>query len=1073
MRTGTQTRSKWWHRLQPVILLILIFVCSLAAAEHKGQVKFGGLPVPGVTVTATQGDRSLVAITDKDGNYSFTDLPDGVWNFQVEMLAFSPIKQEVTIAAGAGAPEWELKMLPLDEIKATAAPPPPPPARISLTQSQPETPATTTAAAATPNTSKKSSSSKDKKTAAAATPATQNSFQRTAVNANPNAAAPPSQSAAADAVPANGAFAGQSASELSQRASDGLLINGTVNNGASSPFAQSASFGNNRRGPASLYNGSIGVVEDNSVLDANAFSYTGQPTPKPGYNHFQGVANFGGPLRIPHLIQNNSAPYFFVGYQRIRNSNSVGNATNSYLVPTEAQRNGDFSLLTAPIYNPGTGAPFQGNIIPPSLISPQAKALLNFYPMPNLTGSSRYNFQIPIVGESHTDSLNTRLQKNVGNKNSFNGFFVYQRSATDTPNEFGFLDKGSTLGLVTQANWQHRFNQRMFVHFQYQFSRNSITTTPNFANRQNVSGEAGIMGNNQEPVNWGPPTLSFASGIASLTDANAAATHNQTHAFGVDSLWVRGRHQFTYGADFKRLEFNSISQQNPRGAFTFTGAYTAPAATGSGVPTLGSDFADFLLGVPDISGIAFGNADKYFRESQYDAFITDDWRVGPSLTVNAGVRWEYNAPITELYGRLVNLDIAPGYSAIAPVVASNPMGSLTGMKYADSLIQPDKHAFQPRIGIAWRPIPASSLVIRAGYGVYYNTSVYQSIAQQMAQQSPLSTSLSVQNTLANPLTLASGFNAPVGAVATTFGIDPNFRVGYAQNWQLSAQRDLPGSMVATVTYLGIKGTRGPQQFLPNTYPNGAVNPCLSCQSGFTYETSNGNSTRQSASLQLRRRLHNGFLASGTYTFSKSIDDSAGARANVVAQNWLDLSAERGLSTFDQRHNVAVQMQYTTGQGIGGGTLLSGWRGALFKEWQTGTTISAGTGLPLTPTFIAAQTGTGVSGQLRPNYTGAPLYGIPGYDVNPAAYALPPLGQYGNAGRDSITGPVQFTLNASVGRTFRLRDRYSLNLRVDATNTLNHVTFSSFNTVVNSGQFGLPTPPANQMRDLITTLRLNF
>jgi trimeric autotransporter adhesin len=1071
-----------------LLALVVFCLCSLTAAEHKGQVKFGGLPVPGATVTATQGDRTLVAIADKDGNYSFADLPDGVWNFQVEMLGFAPIKQEVTISAGEGAPEWDLKMLSFDEIKASAAPPPPP-ARISVSQPQPETPQTTAAAsqnAVAQNTAPQSTSqksSKNKKAAAAAAPAnSQNSFQRTAVNANPNAApAPaPTQSAAAEAVPSNSPFANQSASDLSQRASDGLLINGTVNNGASSPFAQAASFGNNRRGPGSLYNGGIGVIEDNSVVDANAFSYTGQPTPKPGYNHFTGVANFGGPIRIPHLIQN--GPFFFVGYQWIRSSNSTGNATNTYTVPTAAQREGDFSSLAAPIYNPGTGAPFPGNLIPPSLISPQAQALLKFYPMPNLPGSL-YNFQIPLLTETHTQSLNTRLQKNIGNKNSLNGFFVLQRTATDTPNEFAFIDKANTQGIVGQANWQHRISQRMFIHFQYQFSRNSTATTPNFANRENVSGQDGILGNNQQPVNWGPPSLTFSSGIAPLTDANAAANHNQTNAFTVDSQWIRGRHTISYGADFKRLEFNYLSQQNPRGAFTFDGAYTAAPATGSGVPTLGSDFADFLLGVPDISQIAFGNADKYFRQSLWDGFVNDDWRIGPSLTVNYGGRWEYSAPITELYGRLVNLDIAPGFSAIAPVVASNPVGPLTGIKYPDSLIQPDKRGFEPKIGIAWRPIPASSLVVRAGYGVYYNTSVYQTIAQQMAQQSPLSTSLSVQNTPANPLTLANGFTAPVGAVPNTFAIDPNFKVGYAQTWQVSAQRDLPGSLVMTATYLGIKGTRGPQEFLPNTYPEGStVNQCPptcpALPSGFIYMTSNGNSTRESGSLQLRRRLHNGFLASATYTYSKSIDDSAlggkGQGANVIAQNWLDLSAERGLSNFDQRHTLALQAQYTSGQGIGGGTLLSGWRGALLKEWITGTTINAGTGLPLTPTVLAAQTGTGVSGTLRPDYTGAPLYAAPpGYDLNPAAYALAPLGEFGNAGRNTITGPVQFTLNGSVGRTFRLHDRYSLDLRVDATNALNHVTFASFNTIVNSGQFGLPTPPANNMRDLITTLRLRF
>jgi hypothetical protein len=282
----------------------------------------------------------------------------------------------------------------------------------------------------------------------------------------------------------------------------------------------------------------------------------------------------------------------------------------------------------------------------------------------------------------------------------------------------------------------------------------------------------------------------------------------------------------------------------------------------------------------------------------------------------------------------------------------------------------------------------------------------------------------------------------------------------------------------TAQYLGIKGTRGPQEFLPNTYPEGAVNPCPSCPAGFIYMTSNGNSTRQQGSLQLRRRLHNGFTASATYTYSKSIDDSAlggrGQASNVIAQNWLDLAAERGLSNFDQRHLLAFTMQYTTGQGIGGGTLLSGWRGALFKEWQASTTINAGTGLPLTPTVISATPGTGITGPIRPNYTGLPLYSAPtGFELNPAAYVIAPNGEWGNAGRDSITGPDQFSLNASLARTFRLKDRYSLDLRVDSTNTINHVTFASWNTVINSGQFGLPTPPANAMRSLQTTLRLRF
>jgi len=345
--------------------------------------------------------------------------------------------------------------------------------------------------------------------------------------------------------------------------------------------------------------------------------------------------------------------------------------------------------------------------------------------------------------------------------------------------------------------------------------------------------------------------------------------------------------------------------------------------------------------------------------------------------------------------------------------------------------------------------------------------------------------------------LADGFNASPATTPNTFGIDPNFRPGYAQNWQLSVQRDLPASLQMTATYIGIKGTHGTQEFLPNTYAAGAINPCPACPAGYEYITSNGNSTREAGSIQLRRRLHSGFTATVQYTFAKAIDDDAilggvgasgsapvasavpggaaasGPRNLLVAQNWLDLSAERSLSTFDQRHLVTSTIQYTTGMGVAGGTLLNGWRGTLFKGWLFSTTISAGTGLPLTPQYLAPVQGTGVTNALRPNYTGAPLYDAPaGLSLNPAAYSAPLPGEFGNAGRDSITGPFQFSLNASAGRTFRLSDRLSGDLRIDSTNPLNHVTFPSWNTTFGSAQFGLPLT-ASAMRSLTTGFILRF
>jgi hypothetical protein len=185
----------------------------------------------------------------------------------------------------------------------------------------------------------------------------------------------------------------------------------------------------------------------------------------------------------------------------------------------------------------------------------------------------------------------------------------------------------------------------------------------NFENRTNISGEAGITGNNQDPINWGPPTLIFSSGIASLSDAESAFDRNETNAVSSSISWNHGHHNVTLGGDFRRQEFNYFSQQDPRGTFTFTGVAT-------GV----SDFADFLEGIPDTSAIAYGNADKYLRQSAYDAYVTDGWRLRPELTINAGIRWEYGSPITELYGRLVNLDVVTGFSAVAPVLGSDPTG---------------------------------------------------------------------------------------------------------------------------------------------------------------------------------------------------------------------------------------------------------------------------------------------------------------------------------------------------------------------------------------------------------------
>ncbi len=535
---------------------------------------------------------------------------------------------------------------------------------------------------------------------------------------------------------------------------------------------------------------------------------------------------------------------------------------------------------------------------------------------------------------------------------------------------------------------------------------------------------------------------------------------------GAEGYWYKGRHNITLGGDVRRVETNVLSQQDPRGRFTFNGALT------------GSDFGDFLLGIPRTTSIANGNPDKYYRSNQYDAYFNDDLRLSPSFTVMLGARWEYEAPITETYGRLVNLDVAEGFVEVAPVVASDPTGAVTGNTYESSLIKPDKFGIQPRLALAWRPVPGSSLVVRAGYGIYRNTNVYQSIATLMAQQPPLSRTFSLENSTTNPLTMANAFAATLPSTAiNTFAVDPNLRVGYAQNWNASVQRDLPASLTVTASYLGTHGNHLLQQFLPNSHALGTANPCPACPAGFVYLVSDGHSDRHAGQLQIRRRLRSGLTWTTNYTLAKAEDNATAFSGpslggNAVAQNWLDLDAELGPSSFDQRHLFTAQVQYTTGVGVAGGGLLTGVKGSLIKSWTVTANLNTGSGLPVTPVIQTQIPGTGVLGVMRADRTSASTDDIPeDYYINPAAYTIP-VGHFGNAGRNSERGPKQFGLNMNVTRTFLLTQRFNMDWRVDVTNLLNRVTFSQINTLVGSSQFGLPVT-ANQMRKIQTSVRLRF
>jgi hypothetical protein len=502
------------------------------------------------------------------------------------------------------------------------------------------------------------------------------------------------------------------------------ILAGSVTNGAATIFAQARGMGNNRPRPPAQYTGLVSAVLGNSAWNAKPYSFGASSTPTPDYADAQLAVTFAGPLRIPGLFK--YGPMTRVSYQH-----GVQHTANTQvaLVPTSAERLGDLSGRPGVIRDPQTNQIFAGNVIPPGRITPQAAALLAFYPQP--TGATRTgaNFERPVVGETLTDGIQVAVNHNLTVRTQLGGSFSYQRTRAVTANIFDFADRSRSSSLNGDFSWSRRFTTRLQLRANYQFRSSNSESTPFFANRLNVSGDAGISGNDQTPLNWGPPTIQFPD-FADLRSASYQRSSTSAHGAGLEALLRRGRHNMTIGGDFRINGIELRTQPDPRGTLTFTGAMSGDA------------FADFLLGLPAASAIAFGNAGARLRGGIYNAYFRDDFRFSAGLTMDLGVRWEYESPYREHDGRLANLDVSPDFRTVAQAIGP-------------TIMHRDARGFEPRLGISWRPILTSSLVIKGGYGLYRNLGVYQSIGALLAQQPTFATTFRNQATTATPLTLAN------------------------------------------------------------------------------------------------------------------------------------------------------------------------------------------------------------------------------------------------------------------------------------------------------------------------------
>ena len=833
--------------------------------------------------------------------------------------------------------------------------------------------------------------------------------------------------------------------------------------------------------------GSVFQSFDASALDAPPYALNGQPTTKPDYLQQRFGATLGGPVTIPG-VWDKAKTFFFLNYT----GNHSRNPYDAYsTVPTAAERSGNLSAVGATLIDPATGQPFANNQIPSTRIDPAAQRLLTLFPSPNQTGDK--NFHTVTTTTSNLDDINFRLIHNFGTppargrgqrgqgggggRGGFGGgrgggregvsnlniTVHFRRSENTNQNPFPTLG-GTSLLKAWDIPVGYSFTKAGMMHsVRFGFNRQTSETQNLYAFNQNVAGDAGLLGVSTDPFDWGAPAVSIGGTLTALRDTAPLSRTDQTISLGDTIVKTVGKHTMRYGGDFRSIHTDSRNDANARGSYVFTGLYTGDA------------FADFLLGLPQQSTVQGGRLDQ-FRQHTFDLFVQDDFRWRPNLTINAGLRYEYYSPFSEAANQLSGLDASPAFTAAVPVTAGGT--SPFSGALPDTIVRPFRTGFAPRVGVAWKPQQATT--VRTGYGINYNASVYQSIAQQLSAQPPFVTTNTVLANAATPTPIETALTTVTPGVATnTYGIDPNYRLGYVQIWNADVQREVARVYVFGIGYTGTKGSNLDILRAPNRNPDGTLR--ITGVVPFIWESSEGDSILQSMTVRFRKRQTHGIAAGVSYTRSKSIDDasSIGGGGAVVAQNDLDLAAERGLSSFDQRHRFSADFTIDLPFGVNKRWFNdNGLVATLLSNWQVNGNAQLASGTPFTARVVGAITdvATGVNGTLRANYNGQPIQvGDPtalNY-FNTAAFSVPAAGTFGNAGRNTIIGPGTSVLNLGLMRSISFGQTRGMTIQLVANNVLNTVQFASIDTIVNDFRnFGTVTA-ARPMRRVQILTRFRF
>ncbi|MBI4474765.1 MAG: TonB-dependent receptor [Acidobacteria bacterium] len=807
----------------------------------------------------------------------------------------------------------------------------------------------------------------------------------------------------------------------------------------------------------------------NDKLDARDFFNKKGTGPKPPFRRNQFGAIAGAPI-----IRDRT--FFFAAYEGIRRRQLF---TSLQQVPTEAFRRGDFSAATAPIRDPEnrSGPVFLGNIIPANRINPIAKRILDrgSFPLPTPGLAAPNNFLAINPFPNDVNQYSARLDHRIDGSNTLFGRYGFTKDTLETPCAAngqtnclpGFAHDDITRAHSLSIVDTHIFSPRMILELRAGFNRQLQSRIALTSGRTDISSELGIPGS-PDPRDFGHPSI-VIPGFSTIGDRGYQSRAGTTGQAAASLNYTAPSHSIRAGVDLRKILFYAGS--NFRETIRFSDTWT------------GNTFADFLLGLPSQTSRDPTDSFGYHVVNSYDWFVQDDYIVSNRLTLNLGLRYEYNTPDVEKQNRLAQLNV---------VTLKYEIAGRDGASRA--LYSPDKNNFGPRLGFAFRPNGGGKTVVRGGYGVFYDIAVvgnnffFVRTGPPFQKPETFNAGSSLSDlSLSNPFPTARLTSSPI---FDSPAIDPQFRDAYLQHWSLGVQRQLPKNTVFEVTYVGNKGTRlvktvDVNQAFPEAGPTpppvqsrrpipnyGAV-PVLQ---------SSGSSIYHGLLGRLQRRLTSGLSFLASYTYGHAIDDSTGGN---VAQDSRNLKADRGSSDFDARQRFVIsyiyelpfgrQKQFGRDWGPVLNTLFGGWELSGIGTFQSGRPIfvqlsnqNSATGStrdrPDIAYIIDPQYIQTTAKPVIANRTDKTVY------LDPAVFSIPARGTFGNAPRNYFDGSGTNNWDLMIAKNFR-NEGFNVQFRAEFFNAFNHPSFNQPNRNPDNRAFGTITSTLLQNRQIQFGLKI--